>query len=356
MRTDARDAPRRPEGQGSGTPCPQARESAAPLSIHAVHEPEGLRDTLPGVQARFVPACPGRWSVTLTTLVLGDMVFQHGSSSPTLGVAVVRPSMVAILLPMLNAESLVMNAQPYEPHSFGAFGEHAEYVRANQRPSSHAVMLLPASLAEVVLETASCRRLVRRGSSAAVQTDAAVHRQAMATALGILRAAWETTDAFAAEATRRAARDALLQAARVLVLGAGGGEAPRAARMTARRCHLIRTADDYLRAHVDRPVYTEDLCAALGTSPSALAEAFGAALGLSPHRYLKRRRLCMVRAALDPEGPAPMVKAIALSHGFWHLGQFARDYHAQFGEMPSETLARRRRPASGWAPKLTLAA
>jgi hypothetical protein len=34
------------------------------------------------------------------------------------------------------------------------------------------------------------------------------------------------------------------------------------------------------------------------------------------------------------------VKSIALSHGFWHLGQFAHDYRATFGEAPSETLAR----------------
>jgi AraC family ethanolamine operon transcriptional activator len=38
------------------------------------------------------------------------------------------------------------------------------------------------------------------------------------------------------------------------------------------------------------------------------------------------------------------VKAVALSHGFWHLGQFAHDYRVSFGESPSETLAR----AQGW--------
>jgi AraC family transcriptional regulator, ethanolamine operon transcriptional activator len=37
------------------------------------------------------------------------------------------------------------------------------------------------------------------------------------------------------------------------------------------------------------------------------------------------------------------VKKIALDSGFWHLGHFAKDYHALFGENPSETL---RRPTS----------
>jgi AraC family ethanolamine operon transcriptional activator len=36
------------------------------------------------------------------------------------------------------------------------------------------------------------------------------------------------------------------------------------------------------------------------------------------------------------------VKSVALSHGFWHLGQFARDYRETFGETPTETLARGR--------------
>ena len=49
----------------------------------------------------------------------------------------------------------------------------------------------------------------------------------------------------------------------------------------------------------------------------------------------------MVRNLLrSREGPAPLVKSVALAHGFWHLGQFAIDYRAMYGEMPSETLAR----------------
>ena len=94
---------------------------------------------------------------------------------------------------------------------------------------------------------------------------------------------------------------------------------------------------------MDRPIYTEELCDALAVSASALAEAFRAVFGVSPHRFLKLRRMSMVRAALRAyEGPMPLVKSIALAHGFWHLGQFAHDYRNTFGEMPSETLARTR--------------
>jgi AraC-like DNA-binding protein len=77
--------------------------------------------------------------------------------------------------------------------------------------------------------------------------------------------------------------------------------------------------------------------------PSArrLHQAFDATFGISPHRYLKLRRMSMVRAALlSGCGPWRSVKAEALSHGFWHLGQFAQDYRALYGEAPSNTLAR----------------
>ena len=82
----------------------------------------------------------------------------------------------------------------------------------------------------------------------------------------------------------------------------------------------------------------------MGRRRPALADAFQASFGISPHRFLKLRRLSMVRAALRPyEGRIPLVKSVALAHGFWHLGQFSHDYRATFGETPSDTLTRARK-------------
>jgi AraC family transcriptional regulator, ethanolamine operon transcriptional activator len=100
-----------------------------------------------------------------------------------------------------------------------------------------------------------------------------------------------------------------------------------------------------------RPIYTEELCVALGVSASSLAQAFHGTFGISPHRFLKLRRLAVVRSKLRAwEGQAPLVKSVALAHGFWHLGQFAQDYRALYGEIPSDTLARARRAAGGGRP------
>jgi len=114
-------------------------------------------------------------------------------------------------------------------------------------------------------------------------------------------------------------------------------------RSTRARQRIVIIADEYLRAHMDRPIYTNELCGTLAVSTTALADSFRATFGVTPHRFLKLRRMSMVRAGLQSyEGPTPLIKSVALAHGFWHLGQFSHDYRETFGEMPSETLARAR--------------
>ncbi len=111
--------------------------------------------------------------------------------------------------------------------------------------------------------------------------------------------------------------------------------------ITAEVLRLVRQAEAFLDAHTDQPIYSDDLCAALGVSARRLHNAFVTACGLSPLAYLKRRRLVMARRRLatarDEQVP---VKAVALSYGFWHLSHFARDYRTLFGELPSDTWMR----------------
>jgi AraC family transcriptional regulator, ethanolamine operon transcriptional activator len=133
-----------------------------------------------------------------------------------------------------------------------------------------------------------------------------------------------------------------------LLAGVLSGEEdhPECSRQTADMLRWVAAADGFLREHIDRPVYTDELCAALHVSARALHQSFAAVYGMSPHGYLRRRRLVLVRRALRSarDGPA-LVKSVALAHGFWHLGRFARDYAAMFREMPSETIGKDRRGA-----------
>jgi AraC-like DNA-binding protein len=122
--------------------------------------------------------------------------------------------------------------------------------------------------------------------------------------------------------------------------GCGVDSAGRAARDCMR---ILRESEEYLRAHIERPIYSDELCRIVGVSPRKLHTAFVSVTGMSPLAYLKRRRLSLVRRALrSGQGDARLVKSIALAHGFWHLGNFAHDYREIFGEAPSETLSRAR--------------
>jgi transcriptional regulator GlxA family with amidase domain len=57
--------------------------------------------------------------------------------------------------------------------------------------------------------------------------------------------------------------------------------------------------------------------------------------------YLRSTRLELARAELVKAGrQGGSVATVANALGFGHLGRFARDYEARFGELPSHTLCR----------------
>jgi len=88
----------------------------------------------------------------------------------------------------------------------------------------------------------------------------------------------------------------------------------------------------------DRP-YVADLCDAANVSERTLQKAFRETLGLTPTGFLKRVRLHGARKALREAGrQVTTVTDVATEWGFWHFGEFARDYKQCFGELPSQTL------------------
>lgn len=107
---------------------------------------------------------------------------------------------------------------------------------------------------------------------------------------------------------------------------------------------LIARLDEVVEFFGSKPLYSDDLAAALDVSVRTLQIAAQAVHGVSLHHYLRLKRLWSVRVQLMTGGDGLTVKAAALGNGFWHLGDFAKGYRLAFGEAPSETLARGRRP------------
>lgn len=92
---------------------------------------------------------------------------------------------------------------------------------------------------------------------------------------------------------------------------------------------------------LSQPIYSEEIARKLGLSVRTLHDVVRRYRGMSLHRYLRLRRLWLVRRRLL--AGADSVKAVALAFGFWHLSDFSKSYRDQFGEMPSQTLERGRR-------------
>jgi AraC family ethanolamine operon transcriptional activator len=101
---------------------------------------------------------------------------------------------------------------------------------------------------------------------------------------------------------------------------------------------LVQELDRYFAAHLDRPIYNQEQAQRLGVSVRTLSNAVNQSCGLSLHRYLRLKRLWLVRKALLAGRDS--IKACALAHGFWHMSDFTTAYRSQFGETPSQTRER----------------
>jgi AraC family ethanolamine operon transcriptional activator len=121
-----------------------------------------------------------------------------------------------------------------------------------------------------------------------------------------------------------------------------GQDGPRESVSAQHARRTLRRARDYLQAHTDRCVTVHELCQELGSSPRALQDCFQRYVGLSPKAYLKALKLNEARRELRRYDSAlSTVSDVAVRYGFWHLSKFAADYRWLFGELPSQTLAKR---------------
>jgi AraC family transcriptional regulator, ethanolamine operon transcriptional activator len=108
---------------------------------------------------------------------------------------------------------------------------------------------------------------------------------------------------------------------------------------TKRRFAAVRTCEGYMRENLDKSLTILDLSRLCGMRARSLINAFEAVTGYSPMDYLKKLRLSEVhRSLLRADASRTRIINVATDWGFWHMGHFARDYRAMFGESPSRTL------------------
>jgi AraC-like DNA-binding protein len=111
--------------------------------------------------------------------------------------------------------------------------------------------------------------------------------------------------------------------------GGGSGSLPSS--------QALAKALDFIREHRRSPIGVQDLCGELGIAARTMNRAFNERFGVGPKAYLKRQRLAGARSELLHSPSTAVISDVANRWGFWHLGQFAKDYRTLFGELPSET-------------------
>jgi AraC-like DNA-binding protein len=108
---------------------------------------------------------------------------------------------------------------------------------------------------------------------------------------------------------------------------------------TAAAPRFVRRAEDYIRHHYADALTVERLAEIAGVSARTLFSGFRDFRQLSPMEYLRKVRLEKAREYLlaSDIGCQAGVTKVALDCGFAHLGRFAAQYRALFGELPSVT-------------------
>jgi len=104
------------------------------------------------------------------------------------------------------------------------------------------------------------------------------------------------------------------------------------------RRRVLLTALEYLADEDALPLTVSELCTQIGVSAPTIYRAFHEEFGVGPKYYIQIRRLSGVRQHLLASENGESITDIANRWGFWHMGQFARDYRKMFGELPSESL------------------
>jgi AraC family ethanolamine operon transcriptional activator len=108
------------------------------------------------------------------------------------------------------------------------------------------------------------------------------------------------------------------------------------------RKRVVDRVLEYIESDLAIPRSVPELCRVAEVDERTLRNYFYEQFTLSPKILINRYKLNVVRSAFKRiDSPGIIISDIANEAGFWHMGQFAKDYKKLFGELPSETIRRR---------------
>jgi AraC-like DNA-binding protein len=153
----------------------------------------------------------------------------------------------------------------------------------------------------------------------------------------ILKLAADGANVLTMPATSEAIKSSLLSALDDVFDGSDLA-VPKGSLHSSRKYAIMQEIESRIRENISGPIYSETLANEVGVSVRTLHNVIMQYRGMSLHRYLRLKRLWLVRKQLL--AGSRNVKGCAMKYGFWHLGEFSRNYHVHFGETPTDTIAR----------------
>ncbi len=109
----------------------------------------------------------------------------------------------------------------------------------------------------------------------------------------------------------------------------------------ARPSAACKHTANFLKQHAREDIRLEDVIAASGMARTSLYTEFKKHYGVTPMEYLRQERLRLAHDILmTAKCSSVSVTTVAMDCGFNHFSRFASYYKNQYGELPSETLAR----------------
>ena len=283
---------------------------------------------------------PDRGDWVLTNLVLSKLGVQFGQAG---GNAVVegapQPGGVSIFILTQGLSAMSGNGRRFDDHTLLVAQAGDEFCLAADSWRRWCSLYVPyeelAAANPNALNAVPSMRGVFRLTTHRMEKFRSVIQQ-------LDEAVQQAPDAFQSVAAQKAARQKLVPEIRTLLAVPPEVEST-IGRHVVSRSQIVHRSMDFVDQHNGEFLSVEQLASAAGVSERTLREAFQQYFGVAPVRYLNRRTLHQVRKALKSADPSvTTVTETVTQFGVWELGRFARDYCALFGELPSETLRKRR--------------
>lgn len=322
----------------------QARSVALTQSGQShFEEPEAFAAAIPGGDFGAIPLRQDGFRATVWRNDLGAGVSVRGVGASNALVLrsefrdATRPTM-AFVLPVLagtrawldgkevGARSIATRVAGDTPHlrTFGAHEAGAITVDQEVLREAAAVLLGCECLAPLVWPATVVELDPRYG-----ERITAVHR-----------AAGEVLARFGAEIGTpglHLLRDRVLA---VLVTAMGGDRFKSDHKARQAQTASMARIERYIDEHRESAIGLQDLCRGTGLALRTVETIVRSRTGLPALAYLHRRRLAYARVALLNPVASTCVTEVAMRFGFLHLGRFAGAYRQNYGESPSQTLAR----------------